>query len=307
MYIDKKLLYQFEQGLDPQDIETSAIPAQLIGYGEISSIFMIGDDTETAYKRMPLFSDRSSAEKYERQYHEYCKLLGKAGIHLPEHDTVIIEVPKRPVVLYIAQKKLSTDRLGHQLIHELKTHDFENLVDKIVSDIAKVWHFNTSALPEIEVAIDGQLSNWVWMNERGSRQLYFIDTSTPLYRKIGVEQIDPELILQSAPGFLRWIIRWLFLDDVLNRYYVPRLVYTDLAANLFKEQRPDLIPACMDIINKYLSDEKGPLTFKEVEKYYKEDRLIWTLFLAFRRIDRWLTTKIFRKRYEFILPGKIAR
>lgn len=307
MRIDKERLYQFEQGLDPQHIEKSAIPAQLIGYGEISSIFKIGDNNETAYKRMPLFADGSSAEKYERQYHEYCGLLGKAGIHLPEHETVIIDVPKRPVVLYIAQKKLPSDRFGHQLIHQLEERDVENLVDRIVSTIAHVWHFNTSAMPEIELAIDGQLSNWVWMNENGKDTLYFIDTSTPLYRKDGLEQIDPELILQSAPGFLRWIIRWLFLDDVLNRYYEPRLVYTDLAANLFKEQRPDLIPACMDIVNKYLSNEKSPLTFKEVEKYYKEDKLIWTLFLAFRRIDRWMTTKVLRKRYEFILPGKIKR
>ncbi len=71
MLSDKELLHRFEQGLDPQRIEKSAIPAQLIGYGEISSIFKIGDNNDTAYKRMPLFSDRSSAEKYERQYHEY--------------------------------------------------------------------------------------------------------------------------------------------------------------------------------------------------------------------------------------------
>jgi len=44
-----------------------------------------------------------------------------------------------------------------------------------------------------------------------------------------------------------------------------------------------------------------------VEKYYREDKFIWTLFLALRRMDRWLTTTIFRKRYEFILPGKIKR
>ncbi|MBW2365665.1 MAG: hypothetical protein JRF25_11520 [Deltaproteobacteria bacterium] len=307
MHIDKKILYQFEQGLDPQNVDQSVIPADIIGFGEISSIFKIGDDNEIAYKRMPLFSDRLSAEKYEKQYHEYCGLLGKAGINLPEHETIIIEVPKRPITLYIAQKMLPSDRLGHRLIHQLENNDFGNIVEKIISDIVKVWHFNTSEMPEIELAIDGQLSNWVWMDEKGRNNLYFIDTSTPLYRKDGIEQIDPELILQSAPGFLRWIIRWLFLDDVLNRYYDPRLVYTDFVANLFKEQRPDLIPACMDIINKYLSDEKGPLTFKEVEKYYKEDKLIWMLFLAFRRIDRWLTTKIFRKRYEFILPGKIKR
>jgi len=308
MQIDKDLLARFEQGLDPQNIDQSVIPADIIGYGEISSIFKIGDDNEIAYKRMPLFTDRSSAEKYEKNYHEYCQLLGKAGITLPEHETVIIDdVPDRPVTLYIAQKKLPENRLGHRLINQLGPEDFETMIDKIVSDTAKIWAFNRTAMPMLELAIDGQLSNWVWVDEKRGSTMYYIDTSTPLYKKEGSEQLDPELLLQSAPSFLRWLIRWLFLDDVMNRYYDQRLVYIDLAANLFKEQRPDLIPACMDIINKYLADEKGPLTFKEVEKYYKEDKLIWALFLAFRRIDRWLTKKIFRKRYEFILPGKIKR
>jgi len=29
--------------------------------------------------------------------------------------------------------------------------------------------------------------------------------------------------------------------------------------------------------------------------------------LTFRRMDCWLTTKLLRRRYEFILPGKIRR
>ena len=49
------------------------------------------------------------------------------------------------------------------------------------------------------------------------------------------------------------------------------------------------------------------MTTKDVEKYYREDKMIWQLFLAFRRVDRFLTTKLLRRRYEFILPGKIER
>ena len=49
------------------------------------------------------------------------------------------------------------------------------------------------------------------------------------------------------------------------------------------------------------------MSLAEVKKYYREDKLIWTIFLAFRRMDRWLTTRVFRKRYEFLLPGKIER
>ncbi len=81
----------------------------------------------------------------------------------------------------------------------------------------------------------------------------------------------------------------------------------DLAANLYKEQQPALIPLAVKIINATGSENMTPLTEAEVAIYYRQDRLIWTLFLAFRRLDRWLTAKLFRRRYEFILPGKIKR
>ena len=46
---------------------------------------------------------------------------------------------------------------------------------------------------------------------------------------------------------------------------------------------------------------------KEVEKYYKEDKFIWQLFLGVRRANRFMNTKILGKRYEFTLPGEIER
>ena len=59
-------------------------------------------------------------------------------------------------------------------------------------------------------------------------QPFYLDTSTPLYRKEGSEQLEPELLLQAAPGYLRWFVEWLFLDDVMNRYYDARKVFKDL-------------------------------------------------------------------------------
>ena len=53
--------------------------------------------------------------------------------------------------------------------------------------------------------------------------------------------------------------------------------------------------------------KEKPLSAGEIEKYYRTDRMIWALFLAFRRIDLFIKTKILMKRYEFILPGKIKR
>lgn len=306
MLIDEKHLYRFEAGLNPQNLSDASIPATVIGYGEISTIFQIGDYPEVAFKRMPLFSDRFSAEQYLRQYREYCHLLMEAGLNLPGDDTAIIMIPNRPVVLYIAQQKLSSDGFGHHRIHACEQSEASALIQRIVSELSKIWAFNHTRAPALELAIDGQISNW-FMGQDMTSELVYVDTSTPFYRKQGIEQLNPELLLRSAPPFLRWILRLFFLQDVMNRYYDPRMVYTDLVANLYKEQRPDLVEMAVEIVNRHLNNDVKPLTVKSVEKYYKEDKLIWTLFLAFRRMDQWLTTTLLRKRYEFILPEKITR
>jgi hypothetical protein len=145
----------------------------------------------------------------------------------------------------------------------------------------------------------------------GMKLLYF-DTSTPLMKKGGVEQLDPELFMRSAPSFLVWMIRWLFLEGVMTRYYDARLVTTDLIANFYKEQRPEVVPHLVKAANDFFAGEGKllaiePLTEKEIQSYYKEDAQIWIIFLAMRRFDRWLHKYILRKPYIYILPGNIKR
>jgi len=307
MVIDGELLERFETGLDPQRLDRSAIPARLIGFGEISAIFQIADDADRAYKRMPLFKTVPEAETYATMYHTYCRRLTQSGLNLPESDTHVVALPRRPVVLYITQAQVPADCIANRLIQDQDKAQFETLLKKIMEAMALFWRYNDALGPEMELAIDGQISNWALTAAGPAEKLYYLDTSTPFIRQNGVEQLDPELLLQAAPSFVRWLIRWLFVDDVMNRYYDPRQVLIDLAANLIKEQRPDLIAPAVQLINAYLPAEEPQVTSAEVQKYYREDKFIWSIFLAFRKLDRTLTTTFARKRYEFILPGKIKR
>ncbi|MBT8371057.1 MAG: hypothetical protein KJO34_08855, partial [Deltaproteobacteria bacterium] len=93
MQVDLELLKQFERGLDPQHIEKSQIPATLLGYGEISAIFKIRGYDHIAFKRMPLFSDRQSAQSYIHLYQEYCLRLSAAGLNLPASYTWVVAIP----------------------------------------------------------------------------------------------------------------------------------------------------------------------------------------------------------------------
>jgi len=302
--LDQETLQQFENGLNPRDPTSSKIPCKILGYGEISCVLQVNNDTEIAAKRMPLFASTSSAEKYALDYKKYCERLRTAGLIIPEDSTTIVKGHGGIAVLYILQKQLPPPRFCHKLIHTQDADFLKSMIQRIVEEIENVWAYNSENDPKIRLAIDGQLSNWVLLE---SGEMAYIDTSTPLMLENGTETLDPELLLQSAPSFLRWLIRWQFLEDVMTRYYDRKLVYTDLIANLFKEQRPEIVDTWIKTINMATLDKMEALDRQTIEAYYKEDKLIWRLFLGLRRIDRFIKSKLLGQRYEFVLPGKIKR
>ena len=185
-------------------------------------------------------------------------------------------------------------------------------------EMKKVWTYSNKH-DVIELGLDGQISNFAVIGYNpnnpkihdDSKLLYF-DTSTPMFRQNGEEAMDAKLFLKSTPSFLRYLVKVAFLDEVVDRYYDWRLVTVDLIANFFKEQRSELIPGIIQQINEFFNEESSefeikPITFEEVQKYYKNDKRIWVIFQNARKIDRFIKTKILRKKYDFYLPGKIKR
>ena len=192
-----------------------------------------------------------------------------------------------------------------------------SLVRRVLQELLKLWEFNQKQ-SRVQVAIDGQISNWAIAGFDPAQPrlqdaaLLYVDTSTPLFRVNGVEQLDTELFLRSGPSFLVWILRLFFLRDVVNRYYDFHLVAVDLVANFYKEQVPELIPEIIRVVNDFFTGEAAPLavrpvTEKEVESYYRQDALIWRLYLAMRKVDRSLRTWLLRQPYPYILPDKVKR
>ena len=301
-------LTKFERGLDPEHPERSQIPARILGYGEISTVFEIDAEglRELAFKRLPLFYNAKEVEKYTAVHTEYNRLLeNEIGIRLPSHDCALVSNSVGRPIVYIIQKKLSTTAIGNRAIHTLSREQTLVLVKRVLQELNKVWEFNRRQT-HVLVGIDGQISNWVIDSDDES--LLYVDTSTPLFRIDQVEQLDPELFLRSAPSFLVWILRWLFLKDVVNRYYDFRLVAVDLVANFYKEQEPELIPDVIRVVNDFFAGLNiQPITEKQVNDYYKEDALIWSLYFNMRKVDRFLHTRILHKEYPYILPGKIKR
>lgn len=200
-------------------------------------------------------------------------------------------------------------------MHLLQPDDIQRLVAAVLRETRKVFAFNSDALA---VGFDAQMSNWAILDfePREPRlvrepELVYFDTSSPMLQQEGKEQLSPDLFLRSAPSFLVWLIRLLFLEDVMTRYYDGHGVVVDLIANFYKEQRPELIPALVDGANQFFSSEieSGSLerfTTQEVKAYYREDAWIWRVYLAARKIDRWLRGAL-SVEYPYILPEKIKR
>ena len=315
------ILQEFEKGLDPQYPERSRIPARVLGYGEISTVFAIQVEglQGQAFKRLPLFHNTEEVEESRAAYEEDNRLLQEEiGLRLPSHSyAAFLSETGRPT-FYIIQRQLPPSSIGDQALQVLPREMVRVLVHRILQELRRVWDYNQQQ-DAIEVAIDGQISNWSvggfdpqnpYVDQ--ATTLSYLDTSTPLFRVEGVEQLDAELFLRSGPSFLVWILRLLFLEDVVNRYYDFHRVAVDLAANFYKEQRPDLIPDVIAVVNSFFAGEASeldiePISEKEVRSYYREDALIWSLYLSMRKLDRFIRTRLLRQEYVYILPGKIKR
>ena len=320
--INFELLKKLEKELNPAAPEKCSVPTKVLGYGEISTVLEIGagEDRNLAYKRMPMFKNDKESDSYLTLYKEYLKILSEqVGLNLvPSDITMLPDESKGLVTGYIAQVKLPSESIGHKAIHNLSSENIQKLVLSVLDELKKVFDFNKENKGKLELGIDGQISNWAIKNFDAKKvglkqnfELLYFDTSTPLMQKNAKEQLDPELFLRSAPSFLVWIIRWLFLEDVITRYYDFRKVVIDLIANFYKEQREDLIPELLEIVNKFFENEIKDgnfksITAKEVKSYYREDAWIWSIYLIFRKVDRFLR-KLFRKHYPYILPGQIKR
>lgn len=311
--IDLDRLERFEAGLDPMHPERSAIPPHILGYGEISTVLAIGDDP-LACKRMPMFLSEAEIEGYQRAFELYCAQMTAAGVELA--PSRLVRVQQRcgaHAVLYLVQRRLPPDAIGNQVLRTATGARAERLLAGVLGELAKVAHFNRQQTGTWALGIDGQVSNWAvtaWAEE-GTPALRYFDITTPLIRRQGVELLDAELFLRSAPSFLRWALRRFFLQDVLDRYYDLRRVVIDLIANLHKEGRADLISPWIESANRFFAGEAAdsgiaPLHRHEIDAYYREDAFIWRFYLAARRIDRRLHRWAGRT-YPYLLPGRIRR
>ena len=320
MDINIDLLKELELTIDTVNPEKGKVPIRILGYGEITLVFeIVNDEYNYAYKRLPIFETHEQAKKHEYIFREYNRFLNEEiEIKTPPLEIVWFENTEGKIIFYTIQEKIPSESVGNKVIHQVGNNDTELLVLKALREMKKVWTFNKEN-KTYDVGLDGQISNFAVIDYDPNNPkvddnslLIYIDTVPPFYRKNGVEAMDIELLTKCMPSFIRGLLKLIFLQDLIDRYYDWRLVIIDLVANLFKEQKRELIPSLITTVNKFLKEEVSlfnikPLTLEEVEKYYKSDKFIWNLYQRMRKFDRFIKTKLLRKKYDYYLPGKIER
>ncbi len=299
----------------------------VVGYGEISTVMrldkknnlrrdIIENESRWIWKKMPPFPAIDEVDGYLRLYEEYRLILTKdIGISVPEQTARYFKHDNYYLV-YAGQERVDENCIGNVLIKRLDEDNALRLLEKVLEKIVDVHAFNEHNR-EINIGIDAQLSNWALVSQTGSTpaigdidSVTYLDTSSPMIRLRGKEQVNTEIFIKSAASFLRPIIRAFFLQQVLDRYYDIRSVVIDIIANLYKEKRVDLIDCFIRSTNEFFKNagvSVKDICRKEIDEYYSNDAFIWRFYQASRKIDRFVTKNILRKQYMFRIPETIER
>lgn len=318
--VEVELIKRFEDSLDPRHPERSKIPAKILGYGEIGTVLEIQREEvkDFAFKRMPMFVSEFELRRYGAVYENYCDLLLQAGLKLPRYWGVGFVSGAGKPVFYIIQDKLEPLSVGHRAIHVISHEEIVKLVRAVLGEFMKVWEFNQRN-PDVQIAVDGQVSNWAikGFDPQNPRigddiQLEYFDTSTPLYRIGGVEQLNTELFLRNSPPLLAQLLGGLVLGDVVGHYYNLRGLTVDMIANFHKEGMSELVVELVEVANDFFSKEGRtlgmfPISQKEVDSFYRKDAAVWSAYLDLRKLDRFFRTKVLRKDYPYVLPPRVKR
>jgi len=307
---DVALYRRFSKGLAGRCRERLAV--NVLGTGEVTTTLELtgnpllarphperpGRLITYAYKKMPPFLSRKEVDQYIPLYHEYHELIaGTLGIGVPLYEARVLRASGGGYQVYDLQERLPPESIGSRVIDSVSAPECHTLFRMILDELRKVFAYNREG-GEPQIGFDGQIPNWAVAGYDPSRpavsgreQLLYIDTTTPLLRRNGVEQLDAEIFIRPLPRFSRSFIRRYVLQGVLDRYYTPRLIVLDLISNCIHYGRRDIVPRLVEIANAFFLGEPGgdgfrPYSVGEIQRYYLKDRLIWIFFQASRRLAK---------------------
>jgi hypothetical protein len=308
------VLRDVESRLDPAEPERTP-GLSVVAYGEVSACLRLTGLPGLVCKRMSGFADVAAAACYEELVRTYLSELADAGIGVVSTDVVRVARPGHAPVVYLLQPQLDAASLGHALLVGSDDAVVTEVLERVLAATLRLAVANSARSDGVEIALDGQLSNWSFGTDpERLADPVLLDVGTPFMRRGGRHLVDIGWLETPIPPVVRtYYHRRALVGAYLDDYYDPRLVAVDLLGNFHKEGRPDRVPLGVDVVNRWLAGDaavlgpRDPVTAEEVEKYYRSDADLLALYLRLRRTDRFLRTKVFRRPYDFVLPGHVSR
>jgi hypothetical protein len=315
---DVGLLNRFEQAVAAGQLDAAGAPARVLFYGRAVTVLAFDGTASSslAYKRIAPFRSDTEADRYESVHRKYVRALGeRAGLRTIADSIVRVRSPGGQPVLYIVQRRLPEDTICNLAVFRLTPPDVSRLVASLLHDMAKVFDFNRAHQTELELGLDGELSNWALGNfDPDCNTLpdritpLYLDTCRPFMRKGGEEQFDTEWIVRTLPSPAQPVFRRTYLPSLVDQLYSFRRSAVALVATFLDEGREDLMPGLLDAVNWYfLADRQElgfkPITSSEVRSHHRRDQLAARASLSLRRADRRLNAMRGRP-YPQILPAR---
>ena len=301
----------------------------ILGIGEITTTIEVlggrdrgltdpesGRKFHYAVKKLPPFPSKERALRYGELFDEYQEILrDKVGLNLPAWGWKIKTEEDDRVIAYTYQERLPQHSNCAIIVKNIDARNCRRMFERMLDECKLVFDFNR-ADRGVKLGFDGQVPNWCAVDYdtrtlqiSENEKLLYIDTSTPMMRRGGPDLLDTSIFLKTIPAPLRPIVRGTIMREVLDRYYKPRAVITDLIASFYLYERPDMVPVLVEDANIYMKEKMSeyqirPFTEKEMASYHRQDTMIWVFFRAIKRFDRFVKERLLGRSYEQRLPDK---
>ncbi|MCZ7536956.1 MAG: DUF6206 family protein [Acidimicrobiia bacterium] len=281
---------EVQRALDTLDESGLAV----LGYGEISLVLgWPREAPEYACKRLPIFEDRASLDRYGEVVGRYVAGLRAAGVKVVDSELYDVPRPDGRIAAYLVQPVLPKDRLGPAQLRAADPADGHPLVEAIFDHVV--------AIASPRLALDEQLANWAWIDGEAVQ----IDVTTPFMRdESGADELDFGLFTSALPWLMRWPVKRFVVRDAVSVFHEARSAIVDFLGNLNKEGLSAWLPYAIEEANKRVAPE---ITRKEVDKTYASDARLWATMVSLRKADRVWQRRVRRRQYPFLLPPKINR
>ncbi|WP_410677288.1 DUF6206 family protein [Amycolatopsis sp. cmx-4-68] len=296
---------RLERHLDVTDPGAGGV--EVLDSGEVSAVLRHPDMPGLVLKRVGGFRSTEEALRYTAAVVEYVAGLVERGVPCVTTDCLVAPSKSgRRWAAYIVQPLVPAEHRGKVWLAAASAESVVSAVLQVAELGARAHTVVASASGPLGLAIDAQLSNWVFEE---ARVVALLDVTTPLYRRSGRNMVECEAILRGFPvGLRNWLRRTGQVEHVFDVHFGRRSNVVDIVANLHKEGRSEVIGPAVDAANRWLADqgERAGITAREVLAYYQRNARAMEFSSRVRRLDarvhRWL-----RRPYQAILPTPVER